>query len=184
MPTRTAPLVRSIPLVCFALLFGAIGTAQVKETPGSHLVAPSALAKLLPTLPGWTRTEPRLNEIDSDGCTYTLASAIYTAEGIRLKLTLADTGGHAETLAILASPIVNLPDNYEGKVPPATTIKRSKTEDTSASEMWDAEKLSGEMIVVVAGRFVVAIESQKAESLDSLRSLLAAVDLKALGSQR
>jgi len=182
MPTRTSALIRVVPLTCLALLFGAIVTAQVKEPASGQLVAPAALAKLLPTVPNWTRTEPRLSEIDSDGCTYTMASASYTAEAVRLKLTVADTGGHADTLAILASPIVNLPDNYDGKVPPATTIKRSKTDNTRASEMWDAEKLSGEMIVVVSGRFVVAVESQKAESLENLRSLLAAVDLKALAS--
>jgi len=181
MSTRPSPLIPLTGLILFSFLAVPV-TAQVKEVADSQLAAPAVLAKLLPTVDGWTRSEPRLNQIDSDGCTYTLASATYSTDSIRIKLTLADTARHAETLAILASAIVNLPDNYEGKVPPATTIKRSKTDNTRASEMWDADKLSGEIVVVAAGRFVVQVESQKADSLDSLHLLLKAVDLKALAS--
>jgi hypothetical protein len=183
MSVRTSSL---IPLTCLILFFASAAVAQVKlpPAPDSHLVAAAALAKQLPAINGWTRSEPRLNEVASDDCTYVLATATYAQGDVRVKLTLADTGSHAGTLAILASPIVSLPDNYEGKVPPATTIKRTKIDGTPGSEMWDADKMSGEMILVVAGRFVVEVESQKADSLESLRAILKAVDLKALAALR
>jgi hypothetical protein len=50
--------------------------------------------------------------------------------------------------------------------------------------MWDSEELTGEIAVVVAGRFVVSVEASTADSLESLRAILAGVDLKALGALR
>jgi hypothetical protein len=101
---------------------------------------------------------------------------------MQVKLTLADTDGHADSLVALAPMVISLPDDHVGQVPPATTITRLKVEGSPAVEMWDSEKLTGEIAVVVAGRFVVSVETSKADSLESLRAVLASVDLKALGA--
>jgi hypothetical protein len=148
----------------------------------TELVAPAALEKLLPTPEGWTRADPRLKQIDlSEECSYTSAIAFYTKGETRVKLTLADTGSHAEGLMALASSVVTLPEDHADQFA-ATTIKRSKIEGSPAVEMWDAEKFSGEITVVVGGRFVASVESPKADSLETLRAILAGVDLKALGA--
>ena len=170
---------------CLVLLFASVATAQVKPPPAadSHLVAPAALAKLLPTPEGWTGGDVQLSQVDiSSACSYTFARVSYAKDELRVKVTLADTGAHPESLMALASLIAILPEDYDDKVPPATTIKRMKIEESQAAEMWDAEKTTGEITVVVGGRFVVAIEAQTASDLEALRAMLASVDLKALAA--
>jgi len=143
----------------------------------------AALAKLLPTPEGWTGGDVQLSQVDiSSACSYTFARVSYAKDELRVKVTLADTGAHPESLMALASLIAILPEDYDDKVPPATTIKRMKIEESQAAEMWDAEKTTGEITVVVGGRFVVAIEAQTASDLEALRAMLASVDLKALAA--
>lgn len=150
----------------------------------TELVSPAVLEKLLPAAPeGWTRLAARLNQVNiSDECSYTSASTTYAKGEIRVKLMLADTGSHAEGLATLATSVVTLPDDHVGKIPPATTITRMKIDGSPAMEMWDAEKLNGEITVVVAGRFVASVETSKADSVEALKAILSGVDLKALGA--
>ena len=154
------------------------------STTTSELVSPAVLEKLLPSAPeGWTRLGARLNQVNiSDDCSYTSASATFTKGDMRVKLTVADTGSHAEGLATLAMSVVTLPDGHVGKIPPATTIARIKIDGSPAAEMWDADKLQGEITVVVNGRFVASVETSKADSLETLKAILAGVDLKALGA--
>lgn len=155
---------------------------QAPATP-SQLAGPAALAKLLPAPEGWTRSDVRSNQIDiSSDCSYTFASVTYTKGDVRLKLTLSDTGSHAESLAALASMVVSLPDGHVGQIPPATTIHRMKIGESPAATMWDAANMTGEIVVLVGGRFVASVETQKADSLEMLQTVLAGVDLKALGA--
>lgn len=157
--------------------------------PGAHspatteLIAPAVLEKLLPTPEGWTRgPDLRLKQIDiSDECSYTSASVSYMKGEMRVKVTLADTGSHAEGLMALATMVVSLPEDHVDQIS-ATTIRRTKIEGSQAVEMWDSQKLDGEIEVVIGGRFVVAVETSKADSLETLRAILAGVDLKALGA--
>jgi len=149
----------------------------------TELVAPAALEKLLPAPEGWTKIDSRLKQIDiSQECSYTSASVSYTKDGMRVKLTLADTGSHQEALMALALSVVTLPEDHVDQIPPATTIKRMKVDGSPAVEMWDSEKLNGEITVVVGGRFVASVETSKADSLETLRAILAGVNLKALGA--
>lgn len=183
MPLRTSRRALALFLsACAAVSLASAADAQVKlpPAPDSHLVAPPELAKFLPALEGWTKGDARLSEVNGAACSYTLVSASYAKGDVRVKLTLADTGAHAESIMALAAPIVSLPDDYDDKVSTATTIKRLKIDGSPAWEMWDAEKATGEITLLAGGRIVVTIEAQKGESLEALRAMLAAVDLKAL----
>jgi hypothetical protein len=165
MSVRTSSsVIPSFLTACILVLFAAMMNAQVNPPQQkTTLIAPAALAKLLPAFEGWTKGEARSSQIDlTSECCYTFASAPYTKDEFRLKLTIADTGSREEPLLALASMVVTLPED--------------------CVEMWDSGKMSGEITVVVAGRFVVAVEAQKADSLDTLRALLASVDLKAVGA--
>jgi hypothetical protein len=107
---------------------------------------------VLPAPEGWTKIDSRLKQIDiSQECSYTSASVSYTKDGMRVKLTLADTGSHQEALMALALSVVTLPEDHVDQIPPATTIKRMKVDGSPAVEMWDSEKLNGEITVVVRG---------------------------------
>lgn len=169
--------------VLLFLTAAAVSPAAYSPT-NIELVSPAVLEKLLPAAPeGWTRLGARLNQVNiSEECSYTSASATYTKGEMRVKLTLADTGSHAEGLTALAMSVVTLPDDHVGKIPPATIITRMKIDGSPAVEMWDSEKLNGEITVVVGGRFVASVETSKADSLESLKAILAGVDLKALGA--
>ena len=174
-------------LMCTLLLWALPATAQTAVAPqhAAALVDAAVLAKLLPTLDGWTRGEVKPVRVDmsSEG-TYTFASVVYTKDEWRLKLTLADTGGVDSTLLVLASTVVTFPEDTVQEIPPSTTITRMKVGDHQAAAMWDAAKLNGEIAVVVNGRFVALVEATKAENLDMLRTLLAAVNLKALAAAK
>jgi len=176
------PLFLGVLILLFAASTAAAQTGQ-PVSKGVRLVTPAVLAKLLPTPNGWTRGEVRSGQIDiSPECVYTTASVPLTQGEMRVKITLADTGSHADVLIALATLVVTLPEDCVQEVPPATTIKRIKVDGQPTAEMWDAAKMSGEITVVINDRFVVAIEAQKAQNLDALRAVLAGVDLKALGA--
>lgn len=178
---RVQALWLALVLACVATSVGlAQGTQQVKGE--DHLVAPEALAALVSAPEGWTKGDAVLNKVDSLSCAYNTASVTYTKGDMRVKLTIADTGGHADSLMAMASMVVTLPDGYSDQIPPATTVARVKINDMPAASMWDAEALKGELTVLVNGRFVVALEAKKVESLDTLRGMLSAVDLKALAA--
>ncbi len=174
MSQRTTAIL--VSLIVTAVSVGAYAPAN------TELVAPAALEKLLPRPEGWIRADLRLKQIDiSQECSYTYASAFYTSGEMRVKVTLADTGSHAEGLMALASSVVLLPEDHHDQIS-ASTIRRSKIDGSPAVEMWDAEKLNGEITVVVGGRFVASAEASKADTLETLRAILSTVDLKALAA--
>lgn len=172
--------------VCLVVLAAAPAAGQANQpaSGGGKLATPAVLAKLLPAAPaGWTKAEARLTQVEiSATCAYAAACLPLFKDDSRVKVTLADTGGHNDALIALASAVITLAEDCVQDIPPATTIKRVKIGDWQAAEMWDAEKLAGEITVVVNGRFVVSVEAQKAESLEVLRALLSSVDLKALAA--
>jgi len=169
--------------VAFASATGAAAQGKAPAVTDSQLVAPAALGRLLPAPDGWSKGEIKPNQVnDASGCNYTVASVVYTKGDLRLRITIADTGAHTDSLMALAPMIATLPEDFEGKVPPATLLKRMKIDGSPASEMWDAEKMTGEVTVLLGGRFVVSVDAQKADSPELLRTMLALVDVKALAS--
>jgi hypothetical protein len=156
---------------------------QAAHTGSHELVAPPIFAKMLPAIDGWTRTAAGTSQIDINAeCSYTFAAAQYTKGDVRVKLTLADTGAHPDSLMTLASLIMTLPDTHNDVVPPATSIRRLTIADHTASEIWNGEKQKGEIAVLVAKRFVVSAEALKSDGLEPLREILGAVDLKAIAA--
>jgi hypothetical protein len=48
------------------------------------------------------------------------------------------------------------------------------------AERWDDQKANGEITMLVKGRFVASIEGSHLDSLDTLRTMLGAIDMKKL----
>ena len=90
IPFRFDGLVLAGVATSLGLAQGAQGTPPAKAE--EHLVAPDALAALLPAPAGWTKGEPILNKVDSLSCAYTTATTTYIKGDMRVKLTIADTG--------------------------------------------------------------------------------------------
>jgi len=173
-------------LISLSLLFFSATPAAAQAGPSvsgsAKLSAPATLAKLLPAPAGWTKAEVRLVEAEiSADCSYSSACLPLFTDDALVKVTIADTGGHPDALLALASAVVTLGETYVQEVPPAT-VKRFKIDQGQAVELWDAEKLAGEITVVIDGRFVVSVEAQKAASLDVLRTILSLIDLKAVAA--
>jgi hypothetical protein len=186
MPRRTLRKSVISFLSVSLLLFVASSASAQGATPPAKAgqpVAPAVLEKLLPAPDGWTRSAIRASEVEiSPECRYTAACVSLARDDMRVKITLADTSAKTDALIALASLVVTLPEDCVQEIPPATTITRLKAHEMPAAEMWDAEELSGEITLLINDRFVVTVEAQKADSLETLRALLASVDLKALGA--
>jgi hypothetical protein len=181
-------LARSLVTVTSAVLLVGLNavSAQTQNplpAPDTHLVASAELAKFLPAPEGWTRGPVRTNQVEiSQACSYTYANATYTKDDVRIKVTIADTAAHQEGLMTLAAAVVTLPDGHIATLAPATSLARIKVMEMPAAEMWDAQKSEGEIALVVSGRFAIVLEASKADSLETVRGLLRAVDVKALAA--
>jgi hypothetical protein len=181
-------LTRSLATATCAVLIVGLNavSAQVQNPvpqPDTHLVASAELAKFLPAPDGWTRGPVRTNQVEiSQACTYTYANATYTKDDVRIKVTIADTAAHQEGLMTLVAAVVTLPDGHTATLPPATSITRVRIMEMPAAEMWDAQKSEGEITMVVSGRFAIVLEAAKADSLETVRGILRAIDVKALAA--
>ena len=91
---------------------------------------------------------------------------------MRVKITLADSGMHPDSLMALAPMLVMLPEGYSEKIPPAITIRRLQRDGAQVAERWDERKHDGEITMLVNKRFVASVEGSHVDSLDSLRTIL------------
>jgi hypothetical protein len=146
------------------------------------LVPTASLEPLLPAPEGWTRTRAGGDRVTvSESCGYSFADATYMKDGMKVRLTLADTGRNDEALGVLATMVISLPENYVGTVPPATTVARLTVHGMPAASRWDDKDKEGEFTVLVGGRFVAKAEGTKVTDLATLRGIVELVDLKKLG---
>ena len=170
--------------VCLILL--ALAVAPVVASPlAVSIVTPAALQALLPAPDGWTKvTDSSRQMAISPGCEYSVAFASYTRGTTRAKVTVADTGGAAECLVLLAPMIAALPEGHAESMAPATTITRTKHEFGTAAERWDGAERVADIEVLVGGRFVVTLEGRQLETLNDLRGVLKGIDLKKLSEMK
>lgn len=164
------------------LIVVALGVAPLVARPLTpSIVTPAALQALLPAPDGWTKVADSARQMAiSPGCEYSVAFASYTRQATRAKVTVADTGGAAECLVLLAPMIAVLPEGHAETMAPATTVARTKHEYGTAAERWDGAAQVADIEVLVGGRFVVTLEGRQLESLDDLRAILKTIDLKKL----
>lgn len=168
--------------VLFSPSLPAQSTPAAKAVPpAGTTVQPASMQKLLPSPAGWTRGVVKAERAAlSETTSYTFAYALYTNDPMKVRVTIADTGSDKGALAALATMIMTFPDNHVGRIPPATTIKRSVYKGSSAAELWDANSSDGEFTVVVGGRFVVKAEGTKLSDAAIPRTIVDSIDLQAL----
>lgn len=176
------PPVSRIHVGQIGLIVVALGVAPlVASSLPVSTVTPAALQALLPSPDGWTKVADSARQMAvSPACEYSVAFASYTRQATRAKVTVADTGGAAECLVLLAPMIAALPEGHAQTMAPATTVARTKHEYGTAAERWDGAGQVADIEVLVGGRFVVTLEGRQLESLDDLRALLKTIDLKKL----
>ena len=106
--------------------------------------------------------------------------AVYINGAMKVRVTLADTAGDPAALAVLATMVVTLPDNYSATIDGAASVSRVTFKGSPAAMRWDPVKLDGEFVVIVGGRFVAKAEGTGIDSIEALRGFVEQVDLKAL----
>ena len=183
-PAGQAFSARRYACVMLVLALGSIPAVTRAQTQNKPVppVAAAALQKLLPVIDGWTSGVARADLVElSPEAKYTFASVTLTKGDFKVKLQLADSGSSADVLLVIATMVATLPQDYSGDVSGAT-IKRTMIAESPAAESWHKENSSGEITVVVGGRFVASVETSKADSLETLRGILAKVDLRALAA--
>ncbi|HYN06541.1 MAG TPA: hypothetical protein VES67_04045 [Vicinamibacterales bacterium] len=172
-------------IVAFATFAFALAAAFCLARVQAHAqvatVPALALEQLLPAPAGWTRVDVKSDKVViSADCSHPVAVANYVRGEMQMRITLADSALHADSLTALAPMIVMLPDGYSERVPPATRITRLQHDGAQVAERWDDQTANGEITMLVKGRFVASIEGSHLDSLDTLRKVLGEIDLKKL----
>jgi hypothetical protein len=181
MATRSSlRLIVAFATFVFALA-AAFWLARVQPHAQVATVPALALEQLLPAPAGWTRVDLKTDKVViSADCSHPVAVANYVLGEMHVKITLADSALHADSLMALAPMIVMLPDGYSERIPPATKISRLQRDGAQVAERWDDQKANGEITMLVKGRFVASIEGSHLDNLDTLRTMLGAIDMKKL----
>jgi hypothetical protein len=171
-----------LTLATIAIAMAASFFAVRLQAQGQAATVPAAaLERLLPAPAGWTRAEVKTDQVViSADCSHPVAVASFTQGEMRVKITLADSATHSDSLTALAPMLVMLPEGYRERIPPATTVERLQRNGMQVAERWDERKGDGEITMLVKGRFVASAEGSHLDSLETLRGILAAVDLQKL----
>jgi X-X-X-Leu-X-X-Gly heptad repeat protein len=135
------------------------------------------LKNALPEVSGWTRTTPR-GEQTNMPVAISRAEARYTKDNSRVELEIVDT---ALSQLLLAPVSMFLGSGYSERSDDG--FKRSaKVGGQPGFEEWNSDDKRGEVTAVVANRFIVKGTGHQVENLDTVRSVVEAVDLGKLGS--
>jgi hypothetical protein len=166
----------------FALAMGAAYCmSRLEAREQAPTVPVAALEKLLPAPAGWTRVDTKSDQVViSPECSHPVALASFTQGDMQIKISLADSGLHPDSLMALAPMIVMLPEGYSERIPPATKVERLQRHGMQIAERWDERKGNADITMLVTGRFVVSGEGRHLDSLETLRALVDTIDVKRL----
>ena len=133
---------------------------------GIKVVPHETLQTFLPTLPGWTRGELKGETEAADGIAR--AQAEYEKPGSALTVTIMDTSMNRDLLAQMNDPSPGFSKTTVSGYP-------------GVQEWTDAAK-SGDVQILVGGRFNVSINGNAMPDLATLRAVFDAIDLKKLAA--
>lgn len=169
-------------LLAIAIAGSTVAQPALDATQGTQKTVDSkALEAFLPAPAGWTKGAIMSDRISiSDGADYTYASAPYTNGNAKVKITVADSGGNADSLMTLVAMVVLFPDDYSEQVDPTTLVKRFLLGGFPAASRWDSKRSEGELGVLVAKRFCARAEGEHLAGPDVLRPIIEQIDLKKL----
>ena len=150
-------------------------------TPADPLPAtpvdPALLVALLPDLFGWTRSQPRGEQL-SAGVFMSKADAEYSRGESAMKLEIIDSAQHRLLMAPLS---IMLMPKYSEKT--ADGFKQfARVGKHPGFESWQDELKEGDATVVVANRFIVNVRGLNVANLDPVRSLVRAINLDRLAT--
>lgn len=164
---------------------GAMGSALGTATANAKKVETVDFRELKAMLPeslrGLARTSATGEKSGAMGISVSSAEGLYSADnGKSVKLTIADIGNLTGLagMAAYAWATTDVDRESENGYEKTTTFKGYK-----ALEKYDRQSRSGEMSVLVGGRFVVGAEGDEVD-MDALKAALGSVDLRKLDGMK
>jgi hypothetical protein len=145
--------------------------AAASGTPASVRVVPyETLQDLLPTLPGWTRLEPRgeTDPVES----VSRVTVDYEKPPSTLSFEFMDSSGRAEVLALIKEAL-------KGENP---ELRPTTLAGFPAAEQWISARNRGAIHVLVAGRFMVVVTGEDMPDLQSIRDAAQKIDLQKMAT--
>ena len=134
------------------------------------------LKAALPDVAGWTRSNVKGEQVSMGAATTSRAEARYHRDGSEVELEVVDT---AFSQLLLAPISMFLTNGYDERSDEG--FKRAtKVAGQPAFEEWNQRSARGEVTAVVAGRFILHARGHDVKSIDPVRAVVEAVNLKAL----
>ena len=134
------------------------------------------LKAALPDVAGWTRSNVKGEQVSMGAATTSRAEARYHRDGSEVELEVVDT---AFSQLLLAPISMFLTNGYDERSDEG--FKRAtKVAGQPAFEEWNQRSARGEVTTVVAGRFILHARGHDVKSIDPVRAVVEAVDLKTL----
>ncbi len=156
---------------------------EARRAKGDTLALPAAtLKQYLPaSIAGYTSGTPSIEQVSTPGLALSRASNIYTSQsGARITVTLIDynasMSGWESSTAVFALPM---------SVETEKEISRTfQTDDVliNGFENLKTETKNASVMYALGGRFVLEVTATNQTSLETARSIAAAVDLKKLAA--
>lgn len=142
-------------------------------------VAFQRLMALLPAVNGWTRRDDR-GELLSNPIVTARAEATYERDDSHVELEIADSAREA---ALLAPMAVFLAPGYAERSDGGFR-RAAQIDGQPAFEEWREQSRRGEIALLVASRFIVRATGHGIDTLDTVRSVVDAVNVSALAALR
>ena len=133
------------------------------------------LTALIPEAEGWTRTQPRGEELNM-GVSMSRAQAGYESGESTIDLEITDSAFNEVFLAPLTTYLAT---GYSERTP-AGYRKAAPVNGQPAFETWNHDARRAEVIVVVANRFVVQVTGRNVDDAGTVLALAAAVEFSKL----
>jgi hypothetical protein len=150
---------------------------QLGQAQSAPAVDFEKLVALVPEMPGWTRSEPKGEQI-SMGMSISKAEAEYTKGDASIQLEITDS---AFSQMLMAPMSMMLMTNYSERSSNGYK-KYAALGGNPGFETWENDSKDGEVTVVVANRFLVQAQGRSVDSIDPVRALVQAVDLAKLAA--
>lgn len=164
---------------CFAvvLLAGAVVAAS-GQSPAPTTIPHETLKPFLPTLPGWTRGEISGETTNAMGISISRVEANYEKGSANMSYEIMDSS---------LNPTITMPFQMAAKMGMVEQTGDGYTKGVMFSgfpaiETWSPSSKSGELGLLVGGRFLVKVNGNSVESIDVIRNAINAVDLKKLAA--
>jgi len=166
------------------LVFGTLATAGVVAGPqiprasaptGVRVIAFESLKPLLPPFSGWTQTDTKGEQLSAP-VSHSRAETRYRRNEERIALEIVDT---ATSPLLLAPFAMFVAPGYSERSEDG--FKRAvRLNGQPGAEEWNVKAARGEVIAIVANRFLVRATGYHVGDLDAARTLVESVDFARL----